>query len=260
MAGSPEADTVQHAEWSAALQQVFAEPWRLRPAFQPIIDLDRRSVWGFQVLARFISPLRATPPEWLDAAEQLGLRTALETRLLQTALDSLRELPDRCRVLLPLSPGALVAPAVQRDLSRAARLARRILLDITPAGEPVELEDFAAALEPVRRDGGGLALLAGGSPGGLDALPRLRPDVVKVGREHVAGIESDGAQRAIVEGLVTLVEALGGRVLAVGIEDQAQLDALAGAGIALGQGFGLGRPVPSMAEELTRAGAPLLNR
>ena len=153
----------------------------------------------------------------------------LETRLLQTALDSLRELPDGCRVLLPLSPGAVVAPSVQRDLSRAARLARRILLDITPAGEPVDLEDFVAAVEPVRRDGAGLALLAGASPGGLDALPRLRPDLVKVGRDYVAGMETDGARRAVVEGLVALVEALGGRVLAVGIEDQSQLDALCGA-------------------------------
>ena len=215
------------------------------------------------MLARFISPLRATPPEWLDAAEQLGLRTVLETRLLQTALDALRELPDGCRVLLPLSPGAVVSPSVQRDLSRAARLARRILLDITPAGEPVDLEDFVAAVEPVRRDGAGLALLAGASPGGLDALPRLRPDLVKVGRDYVAGMESDGARRAVVEGLVALVEALGGRVLAVGIEDQSQLDALSGAGIALGQGFGLGRPVPHdgrRAHARQRAAAQRLTR
>jgi EAL domain-containing protein (putative c-di-GMP-specific phosphodiesterase class I) len=258
MAGSTADQAIAHADWPAALQQVFAEPWRLRPAFQPIVDLERGTVWGFQALARFISPLRATPPEWLEAAERLGLRTALETRLLATALDSLRELPDRCRVLLPLSADAVAAPAIQRDLSRAASHARRILLDITPAGEPVEVEELAAAVEPVRRDGGGLALLAGGSPGGLDA-PLLRPDVVKVGRDYVAGMESDGARRAVVEGVVKLVDALGGRVLAVGIEDQPQLDALVSAGIALGQGFGLGRPVPTMAASVTRAGAQLLN-
>lgn len=239
------------------MQQVFAEPWRLRPAFQPILDLGRGSVWGFQALARFISPLRASPPEWLEAAEALGLRTRLEERLLVAALDALDELPDGCRVLLPLGADAVAAPAIQRRLSRAAGLARRILLDITAAGESIDLDDFADAVEPVRRDGGGLALLAGASPGGLDALARLRPDVVKVGREYVADVESDGARRSVVEGLVALVEALGGRVLAVGIEDQGQLDALAKAGIALGQGFGLGRPLPSLAANLTRAGGRL---
>jgi EAL domain-containing protein (putative c-di-GMP-specific phosphodiesterase class I) len=245
------------ADWPAGLHQVFAEPWRLRPAFQPILDLDRGTVWGFQALARFISPLRASPPEWLEAAEALGLRTSLEERLLVAALEALDELPDGCRVLLPLGADAVAAPAIQRHLSRAARLARRILLDITATGDAADLDEFADAVEPVRRDGGGLALLAGGSPGGLDALPRLRPDIVKVGRDYVAGMESDAARRAVVEGLVALVQALGGRVLAVGIEDQAQLDALASAGIALGQGFGLGRPLPSMAANLTRAGAQL---
>ncbi|HTE60247.1 MAG TPA: hypothetical protein VK631_07835, partial [Solirubrobacteraceae bacterium] len=60
--------------------------------------------------------------------------------------------------------------------------------------------------------------------------------------------------------LVTLVEALGGRVLAVGVEDRSQLEALGSAGITLGQGFGLGRPVPSMAVGVTRVAAPLLTR
>jgi EAL domain-containing protein (putative c-di-GMP-specific phosphodiesterase class I) len=249
----------QPADWSAALQQVFAEPWRMRPAFQPIFDLERKAVWGFQVLARFISPLRATPPEWLDAAQQLGLRRALETRLLEAGLQTMRELPERCRLLLPLSPDAVAAPGVQRQLSRNVRLARRLVLDITAAGAPFDVAEFTAAVEPLRRDGARIAVLAGDSPGGLDALPRLRPELLKLGRDYVAEMEGDGARRAVVEGLVTLVEALGGRVLAVGVEDRAQLDALSGAGITLAQGFGLGRPVPSMAASLTRAAVPLLN-
>src|SRR5918998_1095086 len=72
--------TAASTEWAAALQQIFDEPWRVRPAFQPILHLERRAVWGFQVLARFISPLRATPPEWLAAAADAGVRRALEVR------------------------------------------------------------------------------------------------------------------------------------------------------------------------------------
>lgn len=260
MAGTTAEQAAEPADWPAALRQVFAERWRVRPAFQPIVDLERRTVWGFQVLARFISPLRATPPEWLEAAGRLGLRGALEARLLEAGLETMRELPDRCCLLLPLSAEAVSEPAVQRGLSRNVRLARRIVLDITPAAAPVDVVEFTAAVEPLRRDGAGIAVAAGGSPGGLDALPRLRPEVLKLGRDYVTGIAGDGAPRAVVEGLVTLVEALGGRVLAVGIEDQDQFDALADAGVALGQGFGLGRPVPSMAASLTRVSAPLLSR
>ena len=259
MAGTTVEHATQPKDWSAALQQVLAEPWRVRPAFQPIVDLERRTVWGFQVLARFISPLRAAPPEWLEAATKLGLRSPLEARLLDTGLQAIGELPDRCRLLLPLSPAAVTDPAVQRELSRHVRLARRILLDITPSEEPVDVAELTAAMQPLRSDGCGISLLAGGSPGGLDALPRLRPELLKLSRDYVAGLTGDGERRAVVEGLVTLVAALGGQVLAVGVEEQDQLDALSAAGIAFGQGFGLGRPVPSMAASLTRVNAPLLN-
>jgi EAL domain-containing protein (putative c-di-GMP-specific phosphodiesterase class I) len=247
------------SDWSVALQQVFAEPWRIRPAYQPIVDLERRAVWGFQVLARFISPRRATPPEWLDAAGALGLREALESRLLMAGIQARDEVPDRCRLLLPVSAESLVSPSFQKAFAKHLRVARHLLLDLAPGGEDVDVAVLAEAAALLRRDGGGLALMAGASPGGLDALPRLRPEVLKLGRDYVAGVEDDAARRAVVEGLGELVGALGGRLLAVGIESRPQLEALEQAGISLGQGFGLGRPVPSMALSVTRASAPLLN-
>jgi len=234
------------ADWSAALSQVFAEPWRVRPAFQPILDLERREVWGFQVLARFISPLRATPPEWLEAAGRLGWREALEARLLTAGLGALPDVAERGRLLFPISPSTLFEEGVQKELRKHVTTMRHVVLDLTADGGPVDLGELIEVLAPLRRDGGRVAVAAGASPGGLDGLPRLRPDVLKVGRDFVAGLESDAARRAVVDGLVQLVAALGGRVLAVGVEHESQIDSLRQVGITLGQGFVLGRPVPSM--------------
>jgi EAL domain-containing protein (putative c-di-GMP-specific phosphodiesterase class I) len=245
------------ADWSAALQQVFAEPWRVRPAFQPILDLERKQVWGFQVLARFISPLRATPPEWLEAAGRLGLRHALEARLLTAGLGALSDVPERGKLLFPISPATLFEDGVQKELRKHVANIRHVVLDLTADGGPVDVDALMDVLGPMRRDGGRIAVAAGASPGGLDGLPRLRPDILKVGRDFVSGLESDPARRAVVEGLVQLVAALGGRVLAVGVEQECQLESLRQVGITLGQGFVLGRPVPSMAATVTRAGALL---
>jgi EAL domain-containing protein (putative c-di-GMP-specific phosphodiesterase class I) len=63
----------------------------------------------------------------------------------------------------------------------------------------------------------------------------------------------------VIDGLAQLVGAIGGRPLGVGIEEPGQLEAVRNAGITLGQGFGLGRPVPSMAASVTQAMAPFLN-
>lgn len=243
------------ADWSAALQQVFGEPWRVRPAFQPILDLERKQLWGFQVLARFISPLRATPPEWLEAAGRLGLRPALEARLLTAGLGAIGDAPERSRLLLPISPSTLLEEAVQKELRKHVTSMRHVVLDLTADGDPVELAELLDSVAPMRADGGRVAVAAGASPGGLDGLPRLRPEILKVGRDFVAGLETDPARRAVVEGLAQLVSALGGRVFAVGIEHESQLDALRQVGITLGQGFVLGRPVPSMSASVTRAGA-----
>jgi EAL domain-containing protein (putative c-di-GMP-specific phosphodiesterase class I) len=203
------------------------------------------------------------PPRPRDAArvargaERYGLREALEGRLLMAGLAAKRELPDHCRLLLPLSPAALLSPGVLQQLQRSVHLARNIVLDIR-AGE-TDLEEFVVVSEQVRGDGLGLALTAGASPGGLDALPQLRPEVLKLSREYIAGIDGDPARRAVVDGLAALVGAIGGRLIAVGIEAHAQLDAVRAAGITLGQGFGLGRPVPSMAAPVTRRSASLPN-
>jgi EAL domain-containing protein (putative c-di-GMP-specific phosphodiesterase class I) len=244
-------------DWSAALQQVFAEPWRVRPAFQPILDLERKQVWGFQVLARFISPLRATPPDWLEAAGRLGLRSALEGRLLSAGLAALDDVPERGKLLFPIAPATVIEDGVQKELRKHVAAMRHVVLDLTADGEPVDVAELIDVVAPLRRDGGRIAVAAGSSPGGLDGLPRLRPDILKVGRDFVCGLESDAARRAVVEGLVQLVGALGGRVLAVGVEQESQLDALRQVGITLGQGFVLGRPVPSMAATVTRAGTLL---
>jgi EAL domain-containing protein (putative c-di-GMP-specific phosphodiesterase class I) len=247
----------ERVDWPAALQQVFAEPWRVRPAFQPILDLERKSVWGFQVLARFISPLRAAPLEWLHAAQELGWRQALETRLLVAGLGALPDVDERCKLLLPVSPATLLDPGVQKELRRHVASMRHVVLDITADGNADDVGDLIESVSTVRRDGGRIAVAAGASPGGLDGLPRLRPEVLKVGRDFVGGLESDAGRRAVVEGLVQLVAALGGRVLAVGIEHQTQIESLREVGITLGQGFILGRPVPSMAATVTRADARL---
>lgn len=242
--------------WQEALQQVFAEPWRVRPAYQPIIDLERGTVWACQVLARFISPLRATPPEWLEAAGALGLRQAPELRLLQAGLDAMPELPERCRLVLPMTPETLASAAVQKVLVKQVPSCATSCSTSRPAAP----RSTWTSCRRRRSRCAAIALLAGASPEGLDALPRLRPDVLKLGVDYVAGVDGDPRRHVVVEGLAQVVGTLGGRLLGVGIETQAQLDVLTSAGISLGQGFGLGRPVPSMAASVTRAGAPLLNR
>jgi EAL domain-containing protein (putative c-di-GMP-specific phosphodiesterase class I) len=76
----------------------------------------------------------------------------------------------------------------------------------------------------------------------LSYLTRLRPDVLKLDRSLVADIDHDASARTVVIGIVALAKALNIRVVAEGVEREAQFGLLAGMGCEMMQGFLLGRP------------------
>jgi predicted small metal-binding protein len=72
----PERTGVAASEWDAPLAAVFADHSLLRLVFQPIVDLQRGTVAGYETLARFSTPdgrpSQATPDRWFAAADAVG--------------------------------------------------------------------------------------------------------------------------------------------------------------------------------------------
>ena len=72
----PERTDVAASEWDARLAAVFADPSLLRLVYQPIVDLQRGTVAGYETLARFSTPdgrpSEATPDRWFAAADGSG--------------------------------------------------------------------------------------------------------------------------------------------------------------------------------------------
>jgi EAL domain-containing protein (putative c-di-GMP-specific phosphodiesterase class I) len=71
---------------------------------------------------------------------------------------------------------------------------------------------------------------------------RARPDVVKIDRSLVAGVESDHAKAAVVDSFVRFAARTGAAVCAEGVESAAELRALSELDVTYGQGFGIARP------------------
>src|SRR3954447_18870134 len=97
-------------DWDAAIERVLAEPARVQPAFQPIVDLERGVAIGYEMLARFDSEIEAPPPTWLAEAERLGLCSRLEAALVEAGLSALDWVPDGCFLAINVSPRALGPP------------------------------------------------------------------------------------------------------------------------------------------------------
>ncbi|MDQ1631668.1 MAG: hypothetical protein QOC80_1640 [Frankiaceae bacterium] len=216
----------------------------LRIALQPIIATASGRRTGAEALARFVEPSGAAgsgPGVWFAEAETVGLRPQLEATAAGLALHKLAELDDDERLTINLSPD-LVVSGLLDELLPGLDL-DRLVVEIT---EHAPIPDYALlhrALDPHREDGLQVAVDdAGAGYASFRHILQLRPDLIKVDISLVRDIDTDLAQQALVDSLLTFADRSGAVLLAEGVERQGELDELARLGVPLVQGFLLGRP------------------
>jgi EAL domain-containing protein (putative c-di-GMP-specific phosphodiesterase class I) len=183
------------------VEAVLADPTLIRPVFQPIVDLRRSAVQGYEMLARLANDPSGTPPRWLAAAERLGMSNALEASLVAAGITGARA---PCRA-------APTSPSTSRPAPWSAARCRAVL-DAAPGGleqlvfeltEQHGIEDYdglATALDGVRAAGGHVAVEdAGAGYESLQHVLRLRPEYVKLDRGLISDAHADPAKLAIIE-------------------------------------------------------------
>jgi hypothetical protein len=116
-------------------------------------------------------------------------------------------------------------------------------------GRSVGFDEFEVPLTAVREAGGLVAVDdAGTGYAGLQQMLTVRPDIVKLDRDLVSGLDADPIRRSLVQLLGDLTSRMDAWLLAEGVETTAELQALVALGVPLGQGWRLGRPAPPWAQ------------
>ena len=131
-----------------------------------------------------------------------------------------------------LPPGALELEVTETSLMDDVGAAAEKLSELRHLGVRVSVDDFGTGYSS------------------LSYLQRLPVDVLKIDRSFVKDLdaEGDGARSsavALTEAITGLGHSLGLKVLAEGVETEAQLDALAALGCDEVQGYYFSRPVPA---------------
>lgn len=233
-------------QWRTALARVVADPAEPALVFQPIVDLVRGVVAGYEVLARFSGPPAVKPDRWFAAAARAGVSAQLEARVLRRAAELRSTLPPNTFLTVNLSPQALLDPQVIGVLDGLPGLSR-LVVELTEH-VPFANGKLADALTRLRATGALVALDdAGSGYAGLRQLLLIRPDLVKLDRDLVTHADEDEAKLALAMLLGEFTGRLDGWLLAEGLERLQELDAFIGLGVPLGQGYLLGRPGPSWA-------------
>jgi diguanylate cyclase (GGDEF)-like protein len=222
------------------LLELIEKPGSLRTVFQPVASLATGQVSGFEALTRIdLEPKRPIGTVFAEA-KGCGLGPMLEAAAIKAALQPLGQ-PPGTHLAVNVSYTALPSDEVQSVLPQDLT---DIVIEIT---EHEDISDDNAALrdalQQVRERGALIALDdAGAGYSGLQQLARLKPDIVKLDRSLVNGVNGDPARLALIESFVRYSNRMGAIVCAEGIESLDELAALADLDVQWGQGNVLGTP------------------
>jgi diguanylate cyclase (GGDEF)-like protein len=239
------------AEQRAQVQAVLDAPDALTPVFQPIVEIATGRVAGYEALTRFldVEPVRS-PDVWFAQARRCGLGPRLEARAIEVALRA----PDRPAgtfLSLNVSPAALLSPEVAAVLPATLD---DIVIELTEDEVFSSGSAFDARLAELRERGARIAVDdAGAGYAGLQQLVRIKPEILKLDRSLITGVDQDESKAALLEALARFASTTGAAVCGEGIETLAELRMLARVDTTYAQGYALGRPGPpwpKVAEEM----------
>jgi EAL domain-containing protein (putative c-di-GMP-specific phosphodiesterase class I) len=226
--------------------------------FQPIVELSTGVAHEYECLYR---PDMPTLPTSIGAIVQAAIDTDRSVELdrfivgdILGRISTLQQARDagaaRLRCAINLAPVSLLAP----DFEAKAFAERVRELGLRPSDITLECTEQQAVSDPVplkrqvkalRRLGFGFAVDdAGAGYASFTLIAALRPTLIKIDRQIVAGVSTDDAKQALVESFVSFGARIGARLVAEGIERRRDLDTLRRLGVELGQGYLFGKPAP----------------
>jgi diguanylate cyclase (GGDEF)-like protein len=219
-------------------------------ALQPIVDANDGTLYGVEALLRGHEALGfATPIDLLDQAKELGVLAEVERQAQRLAVAKFATLPAAARRRLfvnldgrtPGEPAITLLERTVDELARHGLPASALCVELSErcAGAG----DSARGAVALRRQG--LRFAADDFGQGVAELRLLHDgclDYVKIDRLFIDGLASDGRKRLLVAQVVALAHGLGLRVVAEGLEREADVLACRDLGCDMLQGWFVAHP------------------
>jgi len=202
--------------------------------YQPVLDLSSGRIVGAEALLRWKHPKRGLvqPDEFIPLAEETGLIVPIGEWVLRAACAQAKAWQEdglgpqwvsvnvSARQLEQPGLVAVVAGALAERGLRPASLH----LELTESAVTRQMEPVVSTLSQLRAMGLGLCVDDFGTGySSLGYLKRFPIDTIKIDRSFVRDVTTDQNDAAIVTTVVTMARSLNLRVVAEGVETEAQL-------------------------------------
>jgi diguanylate cyclase (GGDEF)-like protein/PAS domain S-box-containing protein len=220
--------------------------------YQPLVNLERDEVSGFEALLRWRHPDRGMiqPNEFIPLAEEIGLIVPIGEWVLRRACEEAATWPANIKIAVNLSPVQFrsrgLVQAVLSALAHSGLSAKRLELEITESVLLGETEANIATLHSLRALGASISMDDFGT--GYSSLSYLRSfpfDKIKIDRSFVNEMMERADCVAIIRAVAGLGMSLGIATTAEGVETSAQLDCLRAEGCTEIQGYLVSPPRPA---------------
>ncbi len=207
---------------------------RCRLVYEPIADLARGTICGYEAVERFPAPL---PPEvWRTEALRRGLEPDFDAFVVGSVLHARESLPDGCFLSFNVRPATLLREPVRRTLARARSL-DGLTIELVPRLARRDEPRFVACVEELRATGARFAVdHVGGEDGVLRFVGVLRPALAKLDAALVADLHRTPAKRTLIYELERIATRFGTTLVALGVSQVEELDALLRLRVPLAQG------------------------
>jgi EAL domain-containing protein (putative c-di-GMP-specific phosphodiesterase class I) len=202
--------------------------------YQPQMDIATGTIIGLEALLRWQHPdLGLVPPDkFIPIAENSGLITTIGESVLRTACDQARKWQEEG---LPAIPVAVNVSAVQFRREGFGDLIRRVLRETGLASQYLELEVTESLLladadvtfsviQELKAIGVTLAIDDFGTGySSFSYLKKFRANKLKIDRSFIRDVAVNPDDAAITAAIISMAKSLRLKVIAEGVEDEAQM-------------------------------------
>ncbi|MEM6639822.1 MAG: EAL domain-containing protein [Pseudomonadota bacterium] len=238
--------------------------------YQPKVSLRTGQINGAEALLRWQHPEHGfiSPAKFIPVAEETGLIFDLGQWVVRRACQQLRQWQDDGLEFGPLSVNVSaeqfervdVAEQILRAVWENGIVPQKLVVEITENLLMQDGADVHARLRALRAAGISLAMDDFGTGfSSLSYLQKFPLDALKIDRSFVMDLHHDEKRAAICAAIIAMASKLGLRVVAEGIEEEAQRAFLAEAGCDQGQGYLFSRPIPADEFEALVRSQPLVS-
>ena len=218
----------------------------LQVLYQPIFDLDSRNCVGAEALLRWRRPdgTLTSPDLFIPMAENTGQIRQMTDFVLQRLLEQLGQLlraNPQLYISVNLAACDVMVPRIGQVMARLLTLhrvaAKQIAFEVTERG----LIDVVVARENLQalRDVGHQVLIDDFGTGycSLAYLQTLPVDCLKIDKAFIDALGHDAASSGVAPHIIHMAQSLHLKVIAEGIEHEAQAAFLSSEGVKFGQGW-----------------------